>query len=342
MKKHPLLLHVPAILAGILLMLLYSCENTHSGKPRSTGKVNELLVVTGSKEAWYGPLGDTIRDFFGGQMVGVPQPEPIFDILNIPDQALNDLFKKHHNIFIVDIGPSYATTTSETKEDLWAIPQRVIKVTAPDTASFYAEFDRKKASFMKLFEQLEIHRTISINQMANDVQIIGQIEKKFGISLNIPGSFYIAEDGPDFAWLRHSMHKTRGDVELGILIYSTDYTDTAIFSPGYIIQWRNTITRQHIPGPSPDSYMKVADEVIPPVFTRTNDFPAGYAVITRGLWDVENDFMGGSFINITFLDEKTNKVISLDGYVYNPNESKKEYLRQLESIFYTAKLTGKP
>jgi hypothetical protein len=54
---------------------------------------------------------------------------------------------------------------------------------------------------------------------------------------------------------------------------------------------------------------------------------------------VENDFMGGPFINFTFLDEKRNRLISMDGYVYNPNEFKRNFLRQMESIFYTLRIT---
>jgi len=302
--------------------------------------VNEILIVTGSKEAWFGSLGDTIRGFFARQMPGVSQPEPLFDLLNIPDKFLNDVYKKHHNIFIVDIVPSLSVVQSETKKDLWSSPQRVIKVTAPDTASFYQEFELKKSAFLKYFDDLELERTTLVNMMANDIKLIGQVEKKFGISLNLPGGFFMSEETQDFAWLRHTIHKAKQDIELGILIYSAEYIDTSMFSPDYIIQWRNTITRQFVPGPSVGSYMKVAQEFIPPVFERINDFPAGFAVVTRGIWDVENDFMGGSFINYTFLNQEKNRIVVLDGYVYNPNDSKKDYLRQLQSIFYTLKFSA--
>ena len=119
-----------------------------------------------------------------------------------------------------------------------------------------------------------------------------------------------------------------------------DYKDTIVFNPKHIIQWRNTLTLEHIPGPSPISFMKVAMEFNPPIFDTITDFPGGYAVETRGLWEVENDFMGGPFINYTFVDKANNKVITLDGYVYNPNEDKKNYLRQLEAIFFAAKFTS--
>ncbi|MCB0408861.1 MAG: DUF4837 family protein [Flavobacteriales bacterium] len=57
------------------------------------------------------------------------------------------------------------------------------------------------------------------------------------------------------------------------------------------------------------------------------------------MWYVKGDFMGGPFINYTFVDEKRNKVISIDGYVYAPRFDKREYLRELEALIRSIKLT---
>jgi hypothetical protein len=193
---------------------------------------------------------------------------------------------------------------------------------------------------MKLFVDLERERTLTINQLALDFKLNDTVEKKFGISLPLPEGFYLAKESGNFMWLRHKLTKARQDVELGIMVYSADYSDTVFFNPRYIARWRNLITLEHIPGPSPLSFMKISQEIIPPIFDTITDFPGGYAVEMRGLWEVENDFMGGPFINYTFVDKANNKIITLDGYIYHPNEDKKSYLRQLESIFFAAKLTS--
>ena len=54
----------------------------------------------------------------------------------------------------------------------------------------------------------------------------------------------------------------------------------------------------------------------------------------RGLWEVENDFMGGPFVSYTTLDERTNRLITLDCYVYSPKYGKRNYLRALEHLVY--------
>jgi hypothetical protein len=324
----------------IFITLIHSCTFSESGKKKSIGAVNELLIVTNDKAQWEGETGDSLRAVFAAEMPALTQPEPIFDLVNVADENFTELFQKYHTIFIVDINPEVTEVRSETNLDLWASPQRVIKITAPDAPSFYRELQLKKDSFLQLFIALERQRTLTINQLSVNMELTREVEKKFGFYLPLTGGFYKAKETGDFMWIRHKMTKAKQDMELSIMIYSTDYQDQFVFDPRHIIKWRNMITMEHVPGPSPLSFMKVNQEFIPPVFDTITDFPGGFAVETRGIWDVENDFMGGVFVSYTFVDEATNKVITLDGYVYNPNDMKKNFLRQLEAIFFAMRFNS--
>jgi hypothetical protein len=66
-----------------------------------------------------------------------------------------------------------------------------------------------------------------------------------------------------------------------------------------------------------------------------------YCIETRGLWLVKNDFMGGPFVNYTFVDKEHNKIIVLDGYVYAPRDNKRDMLRSVEAILHTWKSVPK-
>ena len=44
-----------------------------------------------------------------------------------------------------------------------------------------------------------------------------------------------------------------------------------------------------------------------------------YALLIRGLWTAENDFMGGPFVLNVVLDEKNSRIIYMMGYVYAPD-----------------------
>jgi hypothetical protein len=58
-------------------------------------------------------------------------------------------------------------------------------------------------------------------------------------------------------------------------------------------------------------------------------------VETRGLWDIENDFMGGPFISHALIDKTGERVLVLDAFVYHPRADKRNYVRQLEAILYS-------
>ena len=58
---------------------------------------------------------------------------------------------------------------------------------------------------------------------------------------------------------------------------------------------------------------------------------------SRGLWEVENQFMAGPFLNY-YIEAGNDEVIILDGFVYSPGTNKREYIFELEAIIRSLKL----
>jgi hypothetical protein len=135
-------------------------------------------------------------------------------------------------------------------------------------------------------------------------------------------------------WIRKETPK----ISQGIMIYTYDFVDTIAFDVERIKSFRNSMTEEYIPGPSEGSFMKVSEEYMPVISNRI-DFNGKFAVETRGLWKLENDFMGGPFVNYTLVDEKRNKVITLDGYVYAPNAPKRDLMIQMEALIFSLRFT---
>ncbi len=322
-------------LAMAMLLFLPSCINEDQGKDRSTGKTNEILVVTDTKAQWNGAIGDTLRALLEQEMPGMPQSEPLFKVLNVEKDDFNKTFKKLHSVFIVHIDPSFDEPLVEMKRDLWTSPQQVIKVTARNKEWFFAIFNQYKEIFLKKFKDLEIERTNKYFHMASSVKLKQILIKKFGFSMELPGGFAIARQTDDFIWLRQTIQKVKQDVEMGIIVYKRPYLDTLVFQEEVILNTRDSLTKVHIAGPSEGSYMAVSTEVVQPEITKSRNFKTGYVVETRGLWRVVNDFMGGPFLSYTFVDPENENVITLDGYVYNPSGMKRNFIRQLEAMFHT-------
>lgn len=61
-------------------------------------------------------------------------------------------------------------------------------------------------------------------------------------------------------------------------------------------------------------------------------------MLIRGLWQVENDYMGGPFVLNVVLDEQHNRVLYLMAYVYAPDGKKRNMLRQVESIIFSMQM----
>jgi hypothetical protein len=312
-----------------LFILLQGCDVQNAGVQPSTGKTNEMLVVTNSNTLWNGTLGQTIKSFFSQELPGLPQAENMFSVAHIPEAGFARMLQTHHNIFIVDINDNFEKPIVETRRDLWASPQRVVKITVPDEAAFYREFDKNKEAIIESFHQNERRRAANAYSAIRDGKITGMLNKKFELDILIPQSFSVAVQKDDFVWLRREAQQ----FSQGIIIYTFPYTDTLAFNYDEIIAARNNLTKKYIPGPADGSYMTIS-MVEPPVAERI-DFNGKFAVKMRGLWETYGDFMGGPFISITTVDERLNRVVTVDGFVYHPGQDKRDLLRQIEALLYT-------
>ena len=88
------------------------------------------------------------------------------------------------------------------------------------------------------------------------------------------------------------------------------------WDPEALLAARNKYAAR-IPGPSDGSWMTTS-EVIPPAY-RMFRLEGRLWCELRGFWDVKNDFMGGPFVSYTTVDTATNRVFTLDCYVYAPD-----------------------
>lgn len=330
----------------ILLTLLSSCDKNNSEvkkesnkakkeikKARSVGGSSEILMVTQNSEQWDGQMGQAVRDFFEQEQYGLPQPEKNFKVSHINLDALNDMFKKHRNLIIAKIDKDIKNPLVETQRDWMSEPQFVIRITASSPESWVRTFNTQKDGLKLLFDDNERKRFQDFFRPTTDVKIVSQLKKQFGVSMNVPEGYFIGIDKDDFMWIR----KETADMSMSFMIYELPYKDTADLNPDNIIRVRDSIVKKYIPGPIDGSYMTTDKEFLTPVFKTLPKFPAGYAVETRGLWNVVGDFMAGPFVSYSIVNPDNSKIVTAEGWVYYPNKEKRDLLRQQESILYSLK-----
>ena len=329
--------NIVVLAAFLLAFAVTSCDEKQQTvrKDRSAGGTSEILIVTQNDEQWNGMIGDSIRYYFLDYQYGLPQPESINELAHINVSGFSDMFKKHKCIIEVEIKPEMEKATTETAVDLWAAPQRYVKITAPSSTAWVEQFESQKKTFKLWFDQVERTRIMNVFRPSVDNSIVNAIGKKFGFTLTVPQGFYIGKSEPDFMWIRKELERSSAC----ILIYQTPYLDTAQFNKESLVAFRDRMLQQNIPGPLEGSYMKTETEFVPPMLTFASDFPTDYALELRGMWCVENDFMAGSFVSYSFVNPNTGNLVTVEGYYYEPNQKKRDQMLQLESILYSMKFT---
>ena len=334
-KFYPILL-ITLIIGG--LSVLSSCDlSVDNTSDNSSGKTNEMILVINKASLLRSPLSDTVKSFFEESQPWLPQPEPFFDVTAIPEKQFkaSGFMKKHHNILMVSINPATKKSFVETRKDLWAKPQRVIKFNVDSDTAFYRLFNEYKHQVMEMFDDIEIERTIKTMKLATDYTLATLANEKFGMNISIPGGFSLTKDKDNFLWITQQITRTKQEVSVGLVLYQYPYTNTNCFEPQSIIAVRDSVCKKYINGPAKNSYMKTATSFIPPHSEVTSKFTTEFAVETRGLWELEGDFMGGPFVSYSFVNPNTQMVVTIEGFVYNPNNKKATYLRQLQAVMHT-------
>lgn len=321
----------------ILFVSLSSCvnedKNRESRMDRSVGGTSEILLVTQNDEQWKGQMGQAVRDFFEQEQYGLPQPEKNFRVSHINIDALNDMFQKHRNLIIAKIDKDIKNPLVETQKNWQAEPQFVIRITASSPESWVRTFESQNDGLKLIFDENERARFQEFFRPTTDYKIVNKLKERFGVTMNIPEGYFIGIDKDDFMWIR----KETSDMSMAFLIYELPYKDTADLNPNNIIKVRDSIVEKYIPGPIDGSYMTTDKEFLTPVFKTIPEFPAGYAVETRGLWNVVGDFMAGPFVSYSIVNPESDKIVTAEGWVYYPNKEKRDLLRQQESILYSLK-----
>lgn len=321
-----------AFLMLMSILLLASCNSKPKDRekylPNITGNAGEVLVVI-NKGYWEGELGSTLREILAGEYPYLPQREAYFKLFNATPGGFTGSYLLHRNIVIVNVSPEVDTTGIRMSRNSWAKPQIIVTVSAttPEEASELISGNREL--IINTIEQAERDRLIASSKKYEDKEVRMAVTENIGGSPYFPTGFTIKKNTPEFMWI--SQETTY--VNQGILIFKFPYTDAEQLSPEYLKDKIYNLWQANVPGMRENSYMTF-NKVIGPGF-RNIEYQGNTMVEMRGLWEVENDYMGGPFVCHIFPDRNRENIIILNAFVYAPKYDKRKYLRQVESIIYS-------
>lgn len=298
------------------------------------------MVMDESK--WRGSEGDSLRVVLEQYVDQLPQAEPMFSLLQFSQREMSSLLEQHRNIIEVEIGPeAEGKNTVTLSKDKWSSGQLVFRAYANDRAEWNELLKKEFPRVVELVNDKEISRLQQNYRRNGNQELEAKVKEKFGIELLLPLDCEVAIEKENFMWIKRERVKYLGntghDITQGFLIYRYPYTGENDFLHDTLMAMRDSVLKKYVPGPKDGTYMST-EYRYPPV-SREVSIGDQYAVYTQGLWKTENYFMGGPFRRLATTSKEGNEMIVVSGFVFAPKFDKREYVRELDAIISSMKIT---
>lgn len=304
------------------IVALCSCSGgPQSLLPKSGGRPYEVLLVASDRRC-----AAVVDSVLTQDMPSLPQREPMFDVSLIDTTRFNQTTRLARCIVIVTVNPAVFTSTRiRYEKNVWARPQLVVYVNTPSASQLSQYMAKAGHRLTSLLTRAEINTAISTLRAGSNRKAESSIRRMFGWDMRIPAEMKAGKTGRNFIWLSDN----RPDRMRNICVYS--YSGTTLDAHRALAA-RDSVMRLNIPGELDGMYMQ----------TTLGSVTAGLAtedgrtmMISRGLWEMRNDAMGGPFVSYSVVDSANSRIIVAEAFVYAPGTNKRNLIRSAEAALYT-------
>lgn len=359
---------------SVIALLLFSCgkdsgdamnTNPTAQKPAKTKTIDKELAkgplskiyIIADDSVWDTPMTDSIIYYFQSAYPILPSPEPLYDLMRYSTQQiknkqerrelrtyllladLNDPESPATKMALKDVGEQKAKEIKESGgyklivgKDKWAEQQIIVYLMGHGREQLYENI---RANFNSIDNAIrkgeKSKREKSIYLAGTNSKVKSEIRETMGINFEVPSDFFLAMNNKeeDVIWLRKETSKA----SLNLMIKDMGTFKEADFTKEGMKAIRNELGL-FVSSNKEDSYMIINDIDLPIIMSSTS-FNNNFALEARGIWELENDFMGGPYISYIVHNPNSDKVYFIDGFVHAPGEEKREHMLQLEHILKT-------
>ncbi|MFB9055265.1 DUF4837 family protein [Mariniflexile ostreae] len=319
-------------LVAFIALFLSSCGDKKSSNekhlPDSSGNLNSVSVVV-ENEMWTSGVGEAIRGVLATVVDGLPQDEPMFSMSQIPPSVFSGFVTKNRTVLKIE---KHKDSGVSIIDDVYAKPQRVVLVRGRNKADIVDQMNAHSEKIINAFlsaELTEKQRRISLSLHKDKT-----IEEKLGLTIKFPSAYRIAKEENNFFWIRKDINTGSMNFTLYELPYEAIKSNDSMVKQ--IIKIRDSVNKNMIPGPTENAYMVTEKAYTPFHFKTVIDQKP--VLETKGVWDMENAFMGGPFINYVIEDKVNNRWVVMEGFVFAPSVEKRDYMFELEAIATSIKI----
>jgi hypothetical protein len=320
------------LVVACISMFLCSCGDKKNSNqkylPDSSGNLNSVSVVL-DNDLWTGSVGEAVRNVLATVVDGLPQDEPMFSMSQIPPNVFSDFVTKNRTILKIEMNKAPGMNIVD---DVYAKPQRVVVITGQSKEDIISQINDNSEKIIDAFvttELAEKHRRINKSLHHNT-----SIEEKMGLTIKFPTAYRIAKEEGKFFWIRKDINT--GSMNFTLYELPLDALKKSDTLAKQIIKIRDSINKEKIPGPTENAYMITEKAYTPYHFETILDNKP--VLETKGIWDMQNGFMAGPFINYAIEDKVNNRWVILEGFVFAPSVEKRDYMFELQAIIKSVKI----
>lgn len=331
-------------LAICFVFVLACCKDGKSNRlPESIGQPYEVVLEGDTNHIVTAILQESVPD--------MPQPESMFNIIQVRKGKLTSLYQTVRNRVVVDVDKRNRDFEVKISKDVNAAPQVIIRIKAQTVEQLKSRLDGMR--LRQILDELELKHLASV--IRQNVEKQKEVKRLFGINMKIPLDMDASKKAKDFVW--YSNNTNSGMKNLLIFkINSSEKTPSARenhssrenLSAGGNLSSKETSsgTEEY---PSNGISLSLADKVqIDSVLLKNmlGETDEMYMIIPRlgerGLWEMEGDAMGGPYVMKIIRRQKNgkisgrkNEIIVVIGFVYAPEMKKRNLIKQLEAVLTT-------
>ena len=204
---------------------------------------HELLVVV-DHGVWDRAAGRALHDALDADMPGLPQSEPSFRIMYTSPKDYDSTLKLIRNIIIVDIQDIYTKASFKYAKDVYANPQMILTIQAPNEEEFEKFVEENKKTIVDFFTRAEMNRQITFLEGKHSNFISQKVDSLFGCDIWVDAELANSKTGDDFFWASTNT----GSADRNFVMYSYPYTDKDTFTKEYFVHKRDSVMKANIPG----------------------------------------------------------------------------------------------
>lgn len=352
----------------LAITFFFSCKNggnplINDYKPKAISKSNDVVVIA-DDDIWNGAVGDTLRYYFESAYPITPSPEPLFNLRHFTTRELTaEPLRRELRTYIIlaNIQDTLSETTQMIRGDYgdkkfknilrndsistgagrnkWAQDQLVLYLFGKGEQKL---MEAIRTRFNSITNKIHEHDATQIKAntyvSGRNLALMEKLKNHFQVGIDIPGDYkealYIPE-GSKLIWLRKDTRRAT----MNLIVQKLSYSNIEEISISNAIKLTNSFGR-NVNSNTLGSKLIVNDTDLP-ILENVKEINGNYTLEVRGIWEMDNDFMGGPFVSYLIPDSNRKSYFFILSFIYAPGIDKKQFLQEMEIVVNSFNLIEK-